>query len=106
MTDVISVIFWLDILNILFPLIIAVVALYTYFTIEKDNDKLLLGIGFLFLVIAGLSASLITDGFTDLISENEVIYYHSIFYFIGYLLVFIMVKPWELLKELLKKEEV
>lgn len=104
MADLLSVAFWLDFINILFPLIIALAALYSYFTVEKDNDKLFLGIGFLFLVIAGLLGAFFADeSITDLLNEDEVIYFYTIFYFLGYLIILLMVKPWQLIKELIAK---
>ena len=104
MAVLLSVAFWLDVINVLFPLIIALAALYTYFTIDKDSDKLLLGLGFLFLVFAGLTPHIFNESITDFLNDEEVITYQSIFNFIGFVIIFIMVKPWEIVKELIKKE--
>ncbi|MHA1166335.1 MAG: hypothetical protein ACTSRU_00825 [Candidatus Hodarchaeales archaeon] len=96
----------LNLINTLFPLIICVAALYIYLKIEKEKNALLLGIGFLFLLLAEFEAWLKILGTFFAITENSLKISNDttnlwpfIFRFIGYAVLFIMAEPWKILNK-------
>ncbi len=96
----------LNLVNALFPLIILLAAFYIYLKIEKEKNTLLLGLGFLFLLLAELEASLhifdlifaITEDSLNLSSDTTNLW-PMIFRFIGYAVLFIMAEPWKILNK-------
>ncbi|OLS27875.1 MAG: hypothetical protein HeimC3_01690 [Candidatus Heimdallarchaeota archaeon LC_3] len=74
-------------------LLTAVVGLYIYFKKEKKTHILLIGLGALFIMLAGL------DNVVDFFRENLIDTWGPFMYFIGILLIFLSTEPWKALSD-------
>ncbi|MFW9993021.1 MAG: hypothetical protein ACFFD4_13340 [Candidatus Odinarchaeota archaeon] len=99
-----------SLLNFIIPLIIAPVAIYTYMKIEKDKKILLLGIGFLFLLLAALEGLFplfntifeMTESTLN-IGNGDKDLWIPLFTFIGYVVLLIIAEPMKLINSLRAK---
>ncbi|MHA2295908.1 MAG: hypothetical protein ACXAEU_19690 [Candidatus Hodarchaeales archaeon] len=86
----------IGLINILFPLIILVVAFYMYFAVEKKTVSLLLGLSSLFFVLQGIEAQFnIIASLVPLLDEGDSMW-PSILLFLSFLFLLIMAEPWKI----------
>ena len=89
-----------DIINVLtfiFALATAVIGLYVYFTKEKENKILLIGLGALFIMLAPLH-SILAGISINFLEESLLNPWAGIMTMIGSLLFLIAVEPWKAFK--------
>jgi len=91
----------IGLVNILFPLIILIVAFYMYFTVEKETKKLLLAVSALFFMLASLEMSIgLFNSLIPLYLDNDSIpSWPNILFFLSYFFLLIIAEPWKILNK-------
>ncbi|MHA1989598.1 MAG: hypothetical protein ACW981_01515 [Candidatus Hodarchaeales archaeon] len=86
--------FLLGLLVFILGLLTAITGIYYYFKIEKKTHILLVGLGALFIMLAGL------DSVTDFFRTTFISPWATTLNFIGILLIFISTEPWVVVRKL------